>query len=515
MKGSVMKLNADILLERLSRSYKTAIFGRHREDLCLGRPLLYEGREGSFEANSLSVVRAGRLPRYAHANRDAVIVCIGESPKLTRYQECCCVIQVVDDADPYAVFNCLQQTFDAYDAWEDELDRIINDDADIMRMLTASETLVHRNLLAINAEFRVVGVSAHNVLFATPDPSVPGRARDLDLTTFDQFLSLHDLSMEEQEPFILDLLDQPSLNYNLYDHGEYQGCVTIQYDERGFHAEDKPLLTILGSKLVRALRQHGEYDNAHGSLQQAIQDLVNGYPIDPVGRAAFEKAASERSFVCMRLKLSNRLANLPLGYVRNMLESAFPRSVTFEHHKNSVVAFIDLTELDESLPYQEAISRRIEPFSTTMGLRAGISDPVRDIMDARLYYLEANIALENGALFGESKVLSEFQDYVLEDMVVNSMGELPLDLLLPSGLRSLIEHDGASSTSYVETLSCFLDNNQNITKTAADLYVHRSTLLERLRRIRRDLGLDLDDPAVVLRLRLLLEAMRIRERMAG
>jgi len=104
---------------------------------------------------------------------------------------------------------------------------------------------------------------------------------------------------------------------------------------------------------------------------------------------------------------------------------------------------------------------------------------------------------------------------VLEDMVVNSMGELPLDLLLPSGLRSLIEHDGASSTSYVDTLSCFLDNNQNITKTAADLYVHRSTLLERLRRIRRDLGLDLDDPAVVLRLRLLLEAMRIRERMAG
>ena len=50
----------------------------------------------------------------------------------------------------------------------------------------------------------------------------------------------------------------------------------------------------------------------------------------------------------------------------------------------------------------------------------------------------------------------------------------------------------------------------NVTKTASDLYVHRSTLLERLSRIRRELGVDLDDSDVQLRLRILLKAMELR-----
>jgi DNA-binding PucR family transcriptional regulator len=88
------------------------------------------------------------------------------------------------------------------------------------------------------------------------------------------------------------------------------------------------------------------------------------------------------------------------------------------------------------------------------------------------------------------------------------------------GLVAVIGHKGVgvdrqSSTSYVETLSCFLDNNQNISKTAAALYVHRSTLIERLKRIKRDLGLDLDDSSTALRLRMLLEAMRIPKRTSG
>ena len=78
-------------------------------------------------------------------------------------------------------------------------------------------------------------------------------------------------------------------------------------------------------------------------------------------------------------------------------------------------------------------------------------------------------------------------------------------------MQRLIAHDAASSTSYVETLRTYLDNNLSVAKTASDLYVHRSTLMERLARIRRELGLDLDDADVQLLLRMLLRAMEVRE----
>ena len=98
-------------------------------------------------------------------------------------------------------------------------------------------------------------------------------------------------------------------------------------------------------------------------------------------------------------------------------------------------------------------------------------------------------------------------------MVMNAPCEMDLELLFPEGLTRLLAHDAASATSYVETLRVYLENNLSVAKTAKDLYVHRSTLMERLERIRRELGMDLDDPDVQLELRLLLRAMQIGSEM--
>ena len=84
-------------------------------------------------------------------------------------------------------------------------------------------------------------------------------------------------------------------------------------------------------------------------------------------------------------------------------------------------------------------------------MRAGLSDRIGDLMQARLYYLQANIALENGSL-GLSERLHQFQDFALQDMVVSALGEIPLELWCPEELRRLMEHDRTSSTSYVQTL---------------------------------------------------------------
>ena len=83
--------------------------------------------------------------------------------------------------------------------------------------------------------------------------------------------------------------------------------------------------------------------------------------------------------------------------------------------------------------------------------------------------------------------------------------------LVVDRIRRLIAHDEASPTSYVETLRTYLENNLSIAKTSSELYVHRSTLMERLARIKRELGLDLEDPDEQLRLRILLQAMQARD----
>ena len=67
-------------------------------------------------------------------------------------------------------------------------------------------------------------------------------------------------------------------------------------------------------------------------------------------------------------------------------------------------------------------------------------------------------------------------------------------------------HDESSQVSYLETLRVYLDNNLSVTKTAAALYLHRSTLLDRLAHITQMLGCDLKNPDFCLTLGILLRA---------
>ena len=122
--------------------------------------------------------------------------------------------------------------------------------------------------------------------------------------------------------------------------------------------------------------------------------------------------------------------------------------------------------------------------------------------------------LENGTLLDpDASPLYKFQDYALAEMVVNSIGQFPIEMFYTSGLRKLVAHDAESPTSYIKTLKCFLDHNMNVTHTAKALYLHRSTLIERMERIRELLGDDLSDPDVRLRLALVFKAIELHDDM--
>ena len=144
-------------------------------------------------------------------------------------------------------------------------------------------------------------------------------------------------------------------------------------------------------------------------------------------------------------------------------------------------------------------------------MRAGLSDVFDDLFSARLFYQQASAALEHGIMMGSDERCFAFQDFALGVLVMNSLGELPVEMYYPEGLHRLAEHDAGSPVSYVETLRVYLDQNMSVSKTAQALFVHRSTLLERITRIERILGMDLRDPEERLKAQLLLKAVLLKD----
>ncbi|WMJ83987.1 PucR family transcriptional regulator [Oscillospiraceae bacterium LTW-04] len=60
-------------------------------------------------------------------------------------------------------------------------------------------------------------------------------------------------------------------------------------------------------------------------------------------------------------------------------------------------------------------------------------------------------------------------------------------------LQVLLNYDKVNNTNYMQTLRIYLSNNCNMTQTAAQLFVHRHTLIKRLSKISSIGGLNLDD----------------------
>lgn len=94
----------------------------------------------------------------------------------------------------------------------------------------------------------------------------------------------------------------------------------------------------------------------------------------------------------------------------------------------------------------------------------------------------------------------------MPQLLTAALGSRPASVYYTDGLRRLKAHDDASPVSYLDTLRVYLENNQSVTRTAEALFLHRSTLLDRLAHITKLLGGDLKDPDFCLTLGILLRA---------
>ena len=84
---------------------------------------------------------------------------------------------------------------------------------------------------------------------------------------------------------------------------------------------------------------------------------------------------------------------------------------------------------------------------------------------------------------------------------------------IPESLCKLYDYDTQKKGDLVDTLECFLNNNQSQKKTSKEMFVHYRTIMYRLRKIVEITGIDFSNPAEMLIVRNGLMLMRIVEKM--
>ena len=142
-------------------------------------------------------------------------------------------------------------------------------------------------------------------------------------------------------------------------------------------------------------------------------------------------------------------------------------------------------------------------------LAVGASEAYGDLKNTFYYYNQALAAARLGIRRDPASPCWRYADYLLADMMRRvRVRQIPA-ALTPPGLLRLMEHDRANGTDLTRLLRGYLDRDRNVTRTARDLFLTRSTCIRHLEQIGEVSGLDLDDADVRLACSI---ALRLHER---
>lgn len=511
-RGNKMKLNADIIFDGLKENYSVSLKGQKSMALHLSRPQFYMDGEVNFLSDHLYLATADHLPQRPNIQKNVVLVCIGESIRLPYYQEHCTVIAIKGNRDFFSVYQSIQEIYNRYDRWNDELFELFKQDADIQKIVDASYAIFQRPIFVLDSNFHYIAVS--NLGNEDVSSRWDSSNETISQSSMKQFLELGELSTDIHEPIFLDLKVSKSLCINLFDRKDtYIGCLCLDCNRSDYHPGDDALAAYLG-RIVEKSLEHNPLllSSDQNTMKHILKELISDMPISPNQRWLLNANRLRAHYVCISMHVLTPYSQMPASYICNIFEENFQNSFAFPSG-STVVGFIDLENLyDNKGDYHARLNDKLVPMLDAMKLIAGISNDFTDLYDAKLHYKQAEAAIENGVVVSPQLQYHYFSSYVLMEMVMNSLGGLPVETYYPKGLRELIRHDDNSGVSYLETLKVFLNKKMSYTAASKSLYVHRSTLIDRIARIERDLGIDLEDPDERLQLQLLLKAMEIEEK---
>ena len=506
-----MKLNTSIIYEQLKQKYSVKLYGGGTPKMVYSSPELYIDNTFRFLSDRIYLATVEHLPSRPVIEKRVLLVCIGDSPRLNYYKEQASVILIQEHVDFFEVYKTLQEIFETYFEWESRILDLFMHSPTIQDILVCSYPIFRRPLFVLNASFQYAASMLPPESSYQNSHWIPS-AGSLNSESFLSFLKEKDVSMDAHGAFRWEFEECTVLCVNLFDSSNtYIGCLCC--DEAGipfFNGEEKLMEYLAG--MIERISEISPVllNNEHRSLKKILQNMMGEKILSQNEKLLLRSSNHKQNYLCASIHCLKQLSRIPIDYVCSVLENLFDGSIFFEQN-NTILGLIPASLLTaENASYRE-IKKQLDTLIDELILCAGFSNPFTDLYSLRTYYLQAEAAIDNGHIYHPEQSIYYFSDYALTEMIINAFGAFPIESYFPDGFRKLIEHDKSSDVSYLATLDVFLEENMSYSKAAGRLFIHRSTLLERIERIKQELSADLKNPAERLKLQIILKALLIEK----
>lgn len=487
-----LRIDLQIIIDGLKISPENLSYHRGVGIPSLIGPRLYQS-DTSFHRQYVYLALEEELPSSPPDEHGSLII-IGKAPK-SYSKSRCHYVEIHEKANIYSLFQQVQQIFEEIYRWKDQLQYALNHDLGIGELCRISLDFFRNPLFIHDAQFNILACPLHvpNMPVWAFNERTGMETAPLELVNdfktdpeYQRTLATHGANM-----YSASLRGHRVLYVNIWgDDNHYQGRLCIDELQTALLPGQFTLAEYFVSVIkIAMMRRNYGIQSFNRPYEQFFEDVLSHTITDTISLQRGLDASGwkmDDSYLCIRLVNDQRkIGYLSIISTCNYIEGKLSDTVAFPY-KDGIAILIRNADQQDYMPQISYIIRE--------GLlKAGVSNMFHDFKDAYYYYRQAELALEYGSNKNPTIWCHHFLDYILDYMLSRGTTELPAHVLCPEGLMYLKVYDLENDTQLYQTLQVFLDNERHATKTAKDLFIHRSTLFYRLDRILEILNLDLEN----------------------
>ncbi len=493
-----MKIGLDLIYECLEQNFKIIEKKLKNCGQDYKFPVLYS--QQPTISGTVYVADAKALSLELLNRQDILLICVGKNEDPTTIK--CQYIMIDDSQDTLTVYSVLTDLFCQINDWKEQIYELCMNNRNLQDILDVSASIFSKNLLYLNNRFEVLAYSLPGGKLKDSDEEymewLAGKNKE-NLKALPMNMNDVNNVTTQKTPYVFHYSsDVENLNYlcaTVKELNRGVGYVALDIGNDYATGTQLWLIEFLRKSLERFFRNFLLADQNHQlNIQGVFYSILDGIQLD---RTMIEKnlekfgSPAYETYLCIVIALNsaNKLG-IPVIYLCSQIEQTLGRAFTVQYD-TQIVVLVNLTQsdliLDKSLSEFENLLRNNH-------LKAGVSNEFCDIFNAKLYYKQARKAFETGSTSRPNQSIYHFKDFAVQYVLRHYADELPVEMICAEGVIRLLEYEKESNVEYCKTLSTYLRNNMNAIQTAKTLYIHRSTMLFRLNRIKEILKMDFNNP---------------------
>lgn len=488
-----MKLTFNEIYYHLKKLFTIRRISCNPKKILVENPLYYrEGENLSGHIVLMENEKFAEVSLKSPALKDCIFICFGEVDTIfCRMDKDLIVLE--KEVEREEVFNRLQEIFYYFEKFEKSVVDVFMENLDFTHLMGCCEKIFETPVALTDEKFSYVAAVDRDGYFVPFKNS----KNALDLKFVSEFIS--DFSYENtiklKNVYSYSLEQGTYLCKNIFYEGSYVGKLTA-LSSSSPHKNDyhKDLLELLADYVEKMYARYGSFSQSDVSmdeLHRIMKQCLDGKSCsDKKWEEAFEnigwKNGESLCLIALRSKC-RRDRELFERYLCPEMERRWKNTCCVIAKKGLYLLLN--TSRYPMVDFQSDFAYFLRENLLSAASSREFTKTERFMAAVR----QTEIGFQLGMKKNPEKWHYRFDEYALMYFMVHGAEEfLPEEIDSPA-LQKLIRHDEQTGTEYYKTLECYVKSRYNAAQTAKELFIHRSTFLNRLERIKELTKLDFGD----------------------